>query len=182
MTASAPSNTAVATSETSARVGTGSTIIDLSIWVATTTGLPDNLAARVNRFCQPGTSSSGSSTPRSPRATMMLSQASMMALISLSAAGFSTFTMRPARPRDQPPRLGHVLGPLDEGLGDPVDPEPGRRIRDRHWSFSVSGAERQDHIGNIDALAGRQRAAEYHLGGEPLRRDLGDLDAAPARH
>ena len=40
MTASAPSNTAVATSDTSARVGTGEVIIDSSIWVATTTGLP----------------------------------------------------------------------------------------------------------------------------------------------
>ena len=40
MTASAPSNTAVATSETSARVGTGAVIIDSSIWVATTIGLP----------------------------------------------------------------------------------------------------------------------------------------------
>jgi hypothetical protein len=40
ITASAPSNTAVATSDTSARVGTGCSIIDSSIWVATTTGLP----------------------------------------------------------------------------------------------------------------------------------------------
>ena len=40
MTASAPSKIAVATSDTSARVGTGLEIIDSSIWVATTTGLP----------------------------------------------------------------------------------------------------------------------------------------------
>ena len=40
MTASAPSNTAIDTSDTSARVGTGDVIIDSSIWVATTTGLP----------------------------------------------------------------------------------------------------------------------------------------------
>ena len=40
MMASAPSNTAIDTSETSARVGTGEVIIDSSIWVATTTGLP----------------------------------------------------------------------------------------------------------------------------------------------
>src|ERR1700674_1418939 len=40
MMASAPSYTAVATSETSARVGTGDWIIDSSIWVATTTGVP----------------------------------------------------------------------------------------------------------------------------------------------
>ena len=40
ITASAPSKTAVATSETSARVGTGAVIIDSSICVATTTGFP----------------------------------------------------------------------------------------------------------------------------------------------
>src|SRR5204862_442003 len=40
ITASAPSKIAVATSDTSARVGTGLRIIDSSIWVATTTGLP----------------------------------------------------------------------------------------------------------------------------------------------
>src|SRR5690606_27113257 len=40
MIASAPSSTAVATSDTSARVGTGAVIIDSSICVATTTGLP----------------------------------------------------------------------------------------------------------------------------------------------
>jgi hypothetical protein len=55
MIASAPSNTAVATSETSARVGTGAVIIDSSIWVATTTGLPARRAARVICFWMPGT-------------------------------------------------------------------------------------------------------------------------------
>ena len=40
MMASAPSKTAMETSDTSARVGTGAVIIDSSIWVATTTGLP----------------------------------------------------------------------------------------------------------------------------------------------
>ena len=45
ITASAPSKIAVATSETSARVGTGLLIIDSSICVATTTGLPARRAA-----------------------------------------------------------------------------------------------------------------------------------------
>ena len=53
--ASAPSNTAIDTSETSARVGTGEVIIDSSIWVATTTGLPKRRAMRIIRFCRPGT-------------------------------------------------------------------------------------------------------------------------------
>src|ERR1700681_1863557 len=68
MIASAPSKTAVATSETSARVGTGAVIIDSSICVATTTGLPARRAARVICFWMPGSFSSGISTPRSPRA------------------------------------------------------------------------------------------------------------------
>src|SRR3954465_462615 len=47
ITASAPSKMAVATSETSARVGTGLVIMDSSICVATTTGLPTRRAPPV---------------------------------------------------------------------------------------------------------------------------------------
>ena len=61
---------AVATSLTSARVGVGEVIIDSSIWVATTTGFPAWRAAATIRFWSGGTSSGGSSTPRSPRATI----------------------------------------------------------------------------------------------------------------
>src|ERR1700674_2799660 len=50
MTASAPSKIAVATSDTSARVGTGLVIMDSSIWVATTTGLPARRDSRVICF------------------------------------------------------------------------------------------------------------------------------------
>ncbi len=50
ITASAPSKIAVATSDTSARVGTGLEIMLSSIWVATTTGLPALRAARVSCF------------------------------------------------------------------------------------------------------------------------------------
>ncbi len=71
ITASAPSSTALATSDASARVGREFSIIDSSIWVATMTGLAFSLAIWMARFCTSGTSSSGSSTPRSPRATMI---------------------------------------------------------------------------------------------------------------
>ena len=50
ITASAPSSTALATSDTSARVGTGALIMDSSIWVATTTGLPAWRADQTMRF------------------------------------------------------------------------------------------------------------------------------------
>ncbi|MCY1234656.1 hypothetical protein D9M72_472440 [compost metagenome] len=99
MTASAPSKTAVATSETSARVGTGAEIIDSSICVATTTGLPARRHARVSCFCRPGTDSSGISTPRSPRATISASESSMISSMRSSACGFSIFDIRPTRPR-----------------------------------------------------------------------------------
>ncbi len=62
---------AFATSETSARVGLGFSIMELSIWVATMTGLPSLRQRATIRFCSMGTLSAASSTARSPRATMM---------------------------------------------------------------------------------------------------------------
>ncbi len=99
MTASAPSKMAVATSETSARVGTGELIIDSSICVATTTGLPVARPSRVICFCTPGTFSSGISTPRSPRATISASACSMISSRRATACGFSILAMTAARPR-----------------------------------------------------------------------------------
>ena len=99
MTASAPSNTAWATSDTSARVGTGDEIIDSSICVATTTGLPWRRDMRVMRFCSPGTFSSGISTPRSPRATIRASDISMISSSLAMACGFSILASTRARPR-----------------------------------------------------------------------------------
>ena len=90
---------AVATSETSARVGTGAWIIDSSIWVAITTGLPARRASRVICFCRLGTRSSGNSTPRSPRATISASDASMMSARRSIACGFSILAITEARPR-----------------------------------------------------------------------------------
>jgi hypothetical protein len=100
MTASAPSSTALATSEVSARVGIGLEIIDSSIWVATMTGFAMRRLSSTARFCTIGTASSGSSTPRSPRATMMPSKASMISSRLSTACGFSIFaitgTLRPS--------------------------------------------------------------------------------------
>src|ERR1700710_1071479 len=99
MMASAPSYTAVATSETSARVGTGLWIIDSSICVATTTGLPARRASRVICFCRLGTRSSGSSAPGS----------------------------RGAAP-DQLLGLVDILGALHERQRDPIDSGHQRRF------------------------------------------------------
>ena len=96
MIASAPSKIAVATSLTSARVGREWVTIDSSIWVATITGTLASRAWRMTSFWMIGTSSSGTSTPRSPRAT-----------ITASTRGRT------------PWQVGHDLGPLE--LGDDRD-------------------------------------------------------------
>ena len=96
ITASAPSNTAVATSDTSARVGTGEEIMLSSICVATTTGLPAARALLTICFCRPGTRSTGISTPRSPRATIRPSECGDDASRSVIAAGFSILAISAA--------------------------------------------------------------------------------------
>ena len=93
ITASAPSSTALAQSEASARVGLGALIIDSSTWVATITGLALRRHISVARFCTIGTCSRGSSTPRSPRATMMPSKASTISARFSTACGFSIFAI-----------------------------------------------------------------------------------------
>ena len=72
--------------------------MDSSIWVATITGLPALRQARTIRREMLGTSSGGSSTPRSPRATMTASDSSMISSSCSIADGFSSFVTRPARP------------------------------------------------------------------------------------
>ncbi len=69
-----------------------------SICVATITGLPAARQARVSRFWIGGTSWTGSSTPRSPRATMMPSEASRISGNAFTAAGFSILERMAARP------------------------------------------------------------------------------------
>jgi hypothetical protein len=78
ITASEPSNTAVATSLASARVGRVAVTIDWSISVATMTGRWWTRARpRISRWMM-GTRSGESSTPRSPRATITASDARMI--------------------------------------------------------------------------------------------------------
>ena len=91
ITASVPSSTALATSVTSARVGSGLVTIDTSICVAVITGQPARFAARMTRFCVAGTRSIGISTPRSPRATMIASADATIASRRSSACCFSIF-------------------------------------------------------------------------------------------
>jgi hypothetical protein len=75
MTQSVPSRIAFATSVASARVGRRLVTIDSSICVAVMTGLPARLAFAISCFCVLAIASIGTSTPRSPRATMIPSAA-----------------------------------------------------------------------------------------------------------
>ena len=89
ITASVPSRMALATSEASARVGRGFSIMLSSIWVAVMTTRPAALAAAMIFFWTVGTSSVPISTPRSPRATITPSATSRMAARFSTASGFS---------------------------------------------------------------------------------------------
>ena len=93
MIASTPSSTALAASLTSARVGRGSCRIDSSTCVATITGRPSARAFRVISFCIRGTCSSGTSSPRSPRATITASALVSTASRCWRASGRSSFAM-----------------------------------------------------------------------------------------
>ncbi len=95
MIASTPSSTALAASLTSARVGRGSKRIDSSTCVATITGTPALRARRVRCFWSRGTCSSGTSRPRSPRATMMASATLRIESISSTACGRSILATSP---------------------------------------------------------------------------------------
>mmetsp|Transcript_8267 Transcript_8267/g.22812 ORF Transcript_8267/g.22812 Transcript_8267/m.22812 type:complete len:219 (+) Transcript_8267:600-1256(+) len=93
MTQSVPSNTALATSLASARVGRGALIMDSNICVAVITGLPFMLHLPMIIFWAKKTFSGGISMPKSPRATMMASLASMISSMFFKPSSFSIFEM-----------------------------------------------------------------------------------------
>mmetsp|Transcript_12075 Transcript_12075/g.26320 ORF Transcript_12075/g.26320 Transcript_12075/m.26320 type:complete len:310 (+) Transcript_12075:743-1672(+) len=101
ITASVPSQTALQRSETSARVGTGFSIMLSTIWVAVMTNRPACLALAMSSFCAKGTRFKPSSTPRSPRATIRAWDLAMMPSMLVKAWGFSI--------------LGQILGRLSTG-------------------------------------------------------------------
>mmetsp|Transcript_15742 Transcript_15742/g.61482 ORF Transcript_15742/g.61482 Transcript_15742/m.61482 type:complete len:215 (-) Transcript_15742:524-1168(-) len=93
ITQSEPSSTAFATSETSARVGRGLTVIDSSICVAQITGLAAMLHLEIIIFCARNTFCAAISMPRSPRATMMPSDSSRISSKFLTPSWFSILEM-----------------------------------------------------------------------------------------
>ncbi len=97
ITASEPSRIALATSATSARVGREEDTIESSIWVAVIDGRASRPAIRSSCFCTIGTSSTGSSIPRSPRATITQSAERMISSAASTACGFSIFAISGSR-------------------------------------------------------------------------------------
>src|SRR5271154_6983042 len=100
---------ALATSEASARVGRGFSIMDSSICVAVMTGLRYSAARRMMCFWIAGTFSGGTSTPRSPRATMMASATSRIESRCSTACGFSSLAMI-----QTPAHVAHIRRSPDE--------------------------------------------------------------------
>jgi hypothetical protein len=166
ITASVPSSTALATSETSARVGTGERIIDSIICVAVMVSLFLSRARRIIFFCRAGTAASPTSTARSPRATMMPSEASRIS--SRLVDGFDALDLgdqhgAAAGGAHQLARHVHVGGALREGDGDEIDADLRRRLDVVH----VLGGQRrrgQAAALAVDALVVRQLAADQHAG------------------
>ena len=89
ITALEPSQMAFATSETSARVGVGSLIMDSNIWVAVIAGRPSEMHCRMICFWKTGRDSMPHSLPRSPRATITAPDFSMIPRRSVRAAAVS---------------------------------------------------------------------------------------------
>ena len=93
ITASDASNIALATSEASARVGRGFSVMDSSICVAVITGRRNSLARAMTVFWTTGTRSGFISTPRSPRATITPSAARRIPSKFSIASGFSSLAI-----------------------------------------------------------------------------------------
>ena len=160
MSASVPSNTALATSLTSARVGAVDVIIDSSIWVAVMTGTPASTQARMTCFCTWGTSSSGRSMPRSPRATITASATPRIEL-RLSTAGSVSI-------------LATIIGGSSPGgAANQLDVERRPHERDGH-ELDAGG---DDHLEQLEVVGGGRGEAD------PLGRHVhpGPADEAPTR-
>ena len=110
---------------TSARVGRSLVTIEASICVAVITGFDCLPASRISRFWVAGTSSIGSSMPRSPRATMIpLVAAATIASACSAACGFSILAisgMSEWRSASRSIDRLEVLGRADERDGEQVD-------------------------------------------------------------
>ena len=163
ITASVPSKIALATSATSARVGRVEWTIDSSIWVAVMVGLAARPATASSRFWTSGTSSIGSSMPRSPRAIMIPSAAWMISSPLAAAWGFSIFaisgTSTPRAARCSRTGSRSSLAPHEREREEVhAHLEPGV---DQVDVLLAHGGERDRDVGQVQALP--RRDATPHL-------------------
>ena len=175
ITASVPSSTALATSDTSARVGTGLAIIDSIICVAVMVSLLCSRAMRIMRFCSAGTEASPTSTARSPRATMMPSRGRHDVLQRAGRHRFGAFDLGDqegfaAGGAQQLPRHVHVRARFRKRHREKIHLDRGGGADVVH----VLGRERrrgQAAAAAVDALVVRQHAAVVHAAVHPVALD-----------
>mmetsp|Transcript_26520 Transcript_26520/g.44332 ORF Transcript_26520/g.44332 Transcript_26520/m.44332 type:complete len:389 (+) Transcript_26520:437-1603(+) len=133
ITQSAPSNTALATSVHSARVGLGFFCMLSIICVATMTGLPAWLHRRTISFCTLAMLSIGISTAKSPRATMIPSLTSRMLSKFTSDSTFSILEMMWGTWRS----CGNPSGPLPPAPVAPLLGKSSRNVSSQYSRISV---------------------------------------------
>ena len=183
ITASVPSSTAFATSDASARVGRGAEIIDSSIWVATMTGLALRRAFSTMSFWTIGTSSSGSSTPRSPRATITPSKASMTSSRFSTACGFSILAMSGRRMSSSRMTSRTSSASLADRTNDSAMKSTPWRSAQRRSSTSLSliAGTLTCTPGQVDALVVADLPADLDPGGDVGVGDVRWPAAGPGR-
>ena len=184
ITASAPSRIALATSETSARVGVGLEIIDSSIWVATMTGLALSRALSMIFFWRNGTSSrrhlhaevAAGHHEAVERRDHLVEVLDRLGLLDLGDDGQDDVLLA-----HDPPHVLDVRGAPHEAQRDEVD----RQVQREAQVLDVLLRQRRHRdgdAGQVDALVVADLAADQHLAddvGAVL--DLGRPAAGPCR-
>ena len=163
ITASAPSNTAVATSETSARVGAGAVIIALHHlrgdhhWLARLARGPGDLLLQTRDLLHRHLDAKIAARHHDAVGDLdnLLELGERRGLFDLGHDRRA--------PTHQVARLGDVLGPLHEGQRNPIDADI-ERILEIDAVLVGHGIERNDRVGKADALAAAKRASGQHFG------------------
>ena len=168
----------MATSATSARVGREELTIESSIWVAVIDGRASLPAIRSSCFWTIGTSSIGSSIPRSPRATITQSAARMISSAASTAWGFSILAISGRRVCRR--TLVTSSARADERQRDQVDAD---RLAEAEHVEVLLGDRGQParRARDVEALARGDRAADLDRGLDLAVALAHRLDAQPDR-
>mmetsp|Transcript_29468 Transcript_29468/g.57724 ORF Transcript_29468/g.57724 Transcript_29468/m.57724 type:complete len:221 (+) Transcript_29468:1075-1737(+) len=122
-----------------------------SIWVATITGLATLRHLRTRRFWIGGTALTGNSTPRSPRATIMPSEAARISSKASTAAGFSILDRIAARPCESSRASATSSARWTKDRASQSTPRPQTNSRSSR-SFSDSAASGRTTSGTFTPL------------------------------